>query len=62
MAPRVILEQFVRAELEALTQAGCRDVTVDGPSMSCYAYKEDTKQFVDIFNRTVETVSGKTHL
>ena len=53
---------IVRAELEALTQAGCREVTVDEPSMSCYAYKEDTKRFVDIFNRTVETVSGKTHL
>jgi 5-methyltetrahydropteroyltriglutamate--homocysteine methyltransferase len=53
---------IVRAELEALTQAGCREITVDEPSMSCYAYKEDTKRFVDIFNRTVETVSGKTHL
>ncbi len=30
--------------------------------MSCYAYKEDTKRFVDIFNRTVETVYGKTRL
>jgi len=24
--------------------------------MSCYAYKEDTRRFVDIFNRTVEVV------
>jgi 5-methyltetrahydropteroyltriglutamate--homocysteine methyltransferase len=34
--------------------------------MSCYAYKEDTKRFVDIFNRTVESVVGgcrlSTHL
>jgi 5-methyltetrahydropteroyltriglutamate--homocysteine methyltransferase len=52
----------VRAELEALINAGCKEITVDEPSMSCYAYKEDTKRFVDIFNRTVETVSGKAHL
>jgi 5-methyltetrahydropteroyltriglutamate--homocysteine methyltransferase len=30
--------------------------------MSCYAYKEDTKRFVDIFNRTVGSVFGRTHL
>jgi 5-methyltetrahydropteroyltriglutamate--homocysteine methyltransferase len=53
---------IVRAELEALVQAGCREITVDEPSMSCYAYTEDTKRFVDIFNRTVGSVSGKTHL
>ena len=53
---------IVCAELEALVKAGCEEITVDEPSMSCYAYKEDTKRFVDIFNRTVGTVSGKTHL
>jgi 5-methyltetrahydropteroyltriglutamate--homocysteine methyltransferase len=53
---------IVRAELEALVQAGCQEITVDEPSMSCYAYKEDTKRFVDIFNRTVAPVVGKTHL
>jgi 5-methyltetrahydropteroyltriglutamate--homocysteine methyltransferase len=53
---------IVRAELEALVQTGCREITVDEPSMSCYAYKEDTKRFVDIFNRTVAPVVGKTHL
>ena len=53
---------IVRAELEALVKAGCREITVDEPSMSCYAYREDTKRFVDIFNRTVESVYGKTHL
>ena len=52
----------VRAELEALVQAGCPEITVDEPSMSCYAYREDTKRFVDIFNRTVEPVVGRTHL
>ena len=53
---------IVRAELGALVNAGCREITVDEPSMSCYAYKEDTKRFVDIFNRTVESVFGTTHL
>lgn len=52
----------VARELEALVDAGCQEITVDEPSMSCYAYKEDTKRFVDIFNRTVERVFGKTHL
>jgi 5-methyltetrahydropteroyltriglutamate--homocysteine methyltransferase len=53
---------IVRAELETLVKAGCKEITVDEPSMSCYAYKEDTKRFVDIFNRTVKSVFGKTHL
>jgi 5-methyltetrahydropteroyltriglutamate--homocysteine methyltransferase len=30
--------------------------------MSCYAYKEDPRRFVDIFNRTVESVAGKTRV
>jgi 5-methyltetrahydropteroyltriglutamate--homocysteine methyltransferase len=53
---------LVRAELAALVAAGCREITVDEPSMSCYAHKEDPKRFVDIFNRTVESVAGKCHL
>ena len=53
---------IVRSELEALVAVGCREVTVDEPSMSCYAYKEDTKRFVDIFNRTVKPVVGKCNL
>lgn len=53
---------MVRSELEALVTAGCREITVDEPSMSCYAYKEDTKRFVDIFNRTIEPVVGKCRL
>jgi 5-methyltetrahydropteroyltriglutamate--homocysteine methyltransferase len=53
---------IVRGELEALVKAGCREVTVDEPSMSCYAHREDPKRFVDIFNRTVEAVTGKCHL
>ena len=53
---------IVRKELEDLVAAGCKEITVDEPSMSCYAYKSDTKKFVDIFNRTVESVYGKTRL
>lgn len=53
---------FVRNELEDLVAAGCTEITVDEPSMSCYAYKEDTKKFVDIFNRTVKSVVGKCRL
>ena len=53
---------LVRNELEALVAAGCREITVDEPSMSCYAHREDPKRFVDIFNRTVESVAGQCHL
>jgi 5-methyltetrahydropteroyltriglutamate--homocysteine methyltransferase len=57
---------YVKKELEDLVAAGCTEITVDEPSMSCYAYKEDTKRFVDIFNRTIAGVVGKarvsTHL
>lgn len=53
---------IVREELIALVEAGCEEICVDEPSMSCYGYKEDTKRFVDIFNRTVEPVVGKTRL
>lgn len=53
---------IVRKELEDLVAAGCKEVSVDEPSMSCYAYKEDPRRFVDIFNRTVEPVVGRTRL
>ena len=53
---------MVRSELEQLVAAGCTEITVDEPSMSCYAYKSDTKKFVDIFNRTVEPIAGKCRL
>jgi 5-methyltetrahydropteroyltriglutamate--homocysteine methyltransferase len=53
---------IIRNELESLVAAGCREVTVDEPSMSCYAYREDTKRFVDIFNRTVKPIVGKCNL
>jgi 5-methyltetrahydropteroyltriglutamate--homocysteine methyltransferase len=53
---------IVSKELEDLVAAGCTEITVDEPSMSCYAYKEDTKRFVDIFNRTVKPIVGKCRL
>src|SRR5215210_44266 len=53
---------IVRNELQSLVEAGCTEITVDEPSMSCYAYKENTKRFVDIFNRTVKPVIGKCNL
>jgi 5-methyltetrahydropteroyltriglutamate--homocysteine methyltransferase len=53
---------IISKELEDLVAKGCREITVDEPSMSCYAYKEDTKRFVDIFNRTVKAIVGKCRL
>ncbi|MBI3958259.1 MAG: cobalamin-independent methionine synthase II family protein [Chloroflexi bacterium] len=57
---------IVRQELADLIAVGCAEITVDEPSMSCYAYKSDTARFVDIFNRTVEPAVGhcllSTHL
>ena len=41
---------FVRRELEQLIKAGCKEITIDEPSMSCYAYRENPVKFVDIFN------------
>lgn len=52
----------VRQELEKLVEAGCQEICVDEPSMSCYAHREDPNRFVDIFNRTVEGVRGKCRL
>jgi 5-methyltetrahydropteroyltriglutamate--homocysteine methyltransferase len=53
---------IVRKELADLVAAGCTEITIDEPSMSCYAYREDPVRFVDIFNRTVEPVVGKCYL
>jgi 5-methyltetrahydropteroyltriglutamate--homocysteine methyltransferase len=53
---------IVRAELEGLVAAGCAEITVDEPSMSCYAHREDPERFVDIFNRTVAPAVGRCRL
>lgn len=53
---------IVRNELEDLVAAGCLEICVDEPSMSCYAHREDPERFVEMFNRTVGSVVGKTRL
>lgn len=47
---------IVRSELLALVADGCKEICLDEPSMSCYAYRENPLRFVDIFNRTVAGV------
>lgn len=53
---------IVRQEIADLVAAGCREICVDEPSMSCYAYREDTRRFVDIFNRTIAPAVGKARV
>jgi 5-methyltetrahydropteroyltriglutamate--homocysteine methyltransferase len=53
---------LVRDELVKLVNAGCQEICVDEPSMSCYAHKEDPRKFVDIFNRTIEPIVGRTRV
>jgi 5-methyltetrahydropteroyltriglutamate--homocysteine methyltransferase len=53
---------IVRAELVALVEAGCPEVCVDEPSMSCYGHREDRRRLVDIFNRTVEPARGRCRI
>jgi len=56
------LVTVVGAELEGLIEAGCEMLTVDEPSMSCYADREDPDRLVEIFNRTVEPVAGRAYV
>lgn len=56
------LVPIVQKELSDLVAAGCREITVDEPSMSCYVHREDPRRFVDIFNRTVSPVVGRCRL
>ena len=53
---------IVRQELIDLAKAGCKEITVDEPSMSCYAHREDPQRLVDIFNRTVQPLVGQCRL
>lgn len=53
---------IVQAELVALVEAGCKELTVDEPSMSCYAHRLDPDRLVDLFNRTVEPIVGQCRL
>jgi 5-methyltetrahydropteroyltriglutamate--homocysteine methyltransferase len=53
---------IVQKELADLLAAGCCEITIDEPSMSCYAHLEKPGRFVEIFNRTVAPVVGKCRL
>lgn len=53
---------LVRKEIADLAAAGAEEICVDEPSMSCYGYREDTRRFVDLFNRTVEAAYGKSRI
>jgi 5-methyltetrahydropteroyltriglutamate--homocysteine methyltransferase len=53
---------IVRAELEQLVHAGCREITLDEPSMSCYGYREDPRRFAKIFSDTVKPIVGQCRL
>ena len=53
---------IVKRELEALVEAGCTEICVDEPSMSCYAWREDPARLVDIFNRTVSGLRDRCRL
>jgi 5-methyltetrahydropteroyltriglutamate--homocysteine methyltransferase len=56
------LVPIVQKELRELVNAGCREITVDEPSMSCYAHRDDPARFVSIFNQTVAPIAGKCRL
>lgn len=53
---------IVREELEQLVQCGCREITLDEPSMSCYGHREDPVRFVNIFADTVKPIVGRCRL
>jgi 5-methyltetrahydropteroyltriglutamate--homocysteine methyltransferase len=53
---------IVREELEGLVRCGCHEITLDEPSMSCYAHREDPRRFVDIFAETVKPAVGHCRL
>ena len=57
-----MLLPIVAGELRGLVEAGCERITLDEPSMSCYAWREDTERMVDVFNRTVADVRGRCYL
>jgi 5-methyltetrahydropteroyltriglutamate--homocysteine methyltransferase len=53
---------IVRDELIQLVECGCHEITLDEPSMSCYAHREDPRRFVRIFSETVEPILGRCRL
>ena len=57
-----MLIPIVADELSRLVDAGCERITLDEPSMSCYAWREDIARMVDVFNRTVAPITGRCHV
>jgi 5-methyltetrahydropteroyltriglutamate--homocysteine methyltransferase len=53
---------IVREELLQLVECGCHEITLDEPSMSCYAHREDPRRFVKIFAETVNPILGRCRL
>jgi 5-methyltetrahydropteroyltriglutamate--homocysteine methyltransferase len=53
---------IVRQELIGLVECGCQEITLDEPSMSCYAHREDPRPFVEIFAETVKPIVGRCRL
>jgi 5-methyltetrahydropteroyltriglutamate--homocysteine methyltransferase len=53
---------IVREELMQLVECGCHEITLDEPSMSCYAHREDPRRFVMIFAETVKPILGRCRL
>lgn len=53
---------IVREELVQLVECGCHEITLDEPSMSCYAHREDPRRFVKIFAETVKPILGRCRL
>jgi 5-methyltetrahydropteroyltriglutamate--homocysteine methyltransferase len=53
---------IVREELVQLVECGCRELTLDEPSMSCYAHREDPRRFVEIFAETVKPILERCRL
>lgn len=53
---------IVREELTQLVECGCYEITLDEPSMSCYAHREDPRHFVKIFAETVKPILGRCRL
>ena len=56
------LMPIVRREVDRLVKAGCKEVCIDEPSMSCYAHKEDTNRMVELFNLTAQPAAGLARL
>jgi len=53
---------IVREELVQLVECVGRGTTLDEPSMSCYAHREDPRRFVKIFAETVQSIAGRCRL